>query len=87
MNSLVRLNNSKFEFKYNFFFQHIEQEMTKYENASENPLSKMKSQKNKSAVQQQNLDEKNDYLNYLIKMFYNQKRRAKFTRYFHKYAI
>jgi hypothetical protein len=61
--------------------------MTKYGNASENPLSKMKSQKNKSAVQQQNLDEKNDYLNYLIKMFYNQKRRAKFTRYFHKYAI
>ena len=38
-------------------------------------------------LMQEKFNEKNDYLNYLIKMFYNQKRRAKFTRYFHKYAI
>jgi hypothetical protein len=62
--------------------------MSKYVNSLENPVfkSNMERQINEAAVQKQILDEKN-LANYLIKIFFSQKRKTKYTRYFHKNAF
>ena len=60
--------------------------MSKYVNSLENPVFNVERQINESAIQKQILDEKN-LTNYLIKIFFSQKRKTKYTRYFHKNAF